>query len=157
MEDHAEIILYDRHGFETSRAIIDNQDVDIVTGFKWYLRWQKNGPDYVRSSNGIALHQLIMGDVPDNFDDIDHIDRDTLNNKRSNLRFATRSIQSTNCRKKKRRKDIPHSEIIGVIWRDDSKVWTVLVKRKKYGCYKSKSDAEKRCIEIRRIMNLPIH
>ena len=36
-EDYAEIILYDKQGKETARALIDLDDVDKVKDYKWGL------------------------------------------------------------------------------------------------------------------------
>ena len=37
-DDHAEIVLYDKHNQEKARAIIDLENVDIVRPAKWYQR-----------------------------------------------------------------------------------------------------------------------
>jgi hypothetical protein len=43
------------------------------------------------------MHRLIMG-VTDQKVLIDHVDRDGLNNRRSNLRIADRSLNAHNCK-----------------------------------------------------------
>lgn len=43
-----------------------------------------------------SLHRLVLGDPPDDSMVIDHIDRNPLNNQRSNLRFATPQQNSFN-------------------------------------------------------------
>jgi len=104
-------------------AIIDASDVPLVEGWNWYADvfgntvYGKN-----RSRNGIKnitilIHRVIMGD-PDGFQ-IDHIDGDGLNNRRSNLRFAT---HAENLRNRKMAKNNT-SGFKGVYWDLARKKW----------------------------------
>jgi hypothetical protein len=74
----------------------------------------RNGPWFAVESNGgwyavhsdkhrhvhVFLHRLLLECPPGTF--CDHINRDTLDNRRSNLRFATRSENGANRAKMKR-------------------------------------------------------
>ena len=89
-------------------AIVDASDAAKVSG----KIWTYNGR-YVQTSiptgtgydpyKGLLLHRLIM-DAPDGMH-VDHIDHDTLNNCRSNLRLCT---PGENRRNQKMRKDSQH-------------------------------------------------
>jgi hypothetical protein len=72
-------------------ALIDDDDAAVVAHFKWRLK-QCNGCAYVVRSvgrNGHAyLHRELCGDRPGLV--VDHINGDTLDNRRSNLRHVTR-------------------------------------------------------------------
>ena len=98
----AEIILYDNNYEEKCRAIIDIEDVDKVNFTSWYL--DKNG--YVVSkckqtkNKGIYLHRLILN--ADKTDVVDHINHNTLDNRKENLRLCTQqenTFNTTNNRK----------------------------------------------------------
>jgi hypothetical protein len=87
-------------------ARIDAQDLDKVSSFKW--RAHKSGTsDYWRAvttvsrsagykyRKNITMQSLIFGPVTPGME-IDHVDGDSLNNTRANLREATRQQQSFN-------------------------------------------------------------
>jgi hypothetical protein len=86
-------------------AIIDAEDAPRVLQHKWCATKEKNGRRWyaVRSfrRNGkhkttISLHRFIL-DTPADID-IDHADCNGLNNRRSNLRLATRTQNNQNAR-----------------------------------------------------------
>ena len=100
--DLNEIILYDDNYEEKCRAIIDIEDVDKVNFTSWYL--DKNG--YVISkckqtkNKGIYLHRLILN--AEKMDVVDHINHNTLDNRKENLRLCTQqenTFNNTNNRK----------------------------------------------------------
>lgn len=99
------IQLYDQKGNKTEKAIIDDVDYSLVKNHKWhlFLAGGKESPEfrYVRSrikGETIYLHQFLMGTR----DGVDHKSRNTLDNRRGNLRVCTQSQNSCN---QKRRKD----------------------------------------------------
>jgi hypothetical protein len=75
-------------------AVIDEEDAALVVGFKWYpmtaagkvyaVGWKHMPPGRFF----VHLHRLIANAQPGEI--IDHVDRDPLNCRRSNLRRATR-------------------------------------------------------------------
>src|SRR4051794_35168157 len=82
-------------------AIIDDEDAELVTGFVWYPMKTKEGKVYADGWKHmppgrffVHLHRLIanaqLGEI------IDHIDRNPLNCRRSNLRRVTRQQNSHN-------------------------------------------------------------
>jgi hypothetical protein len=89
-----EIKLYDKYGSYKSSSIIDVDFLELVKKYKWY---EKNG--YVRGAkacdnNKIFLHRLITN-CPNNMV-IDHINKDTLDNRLSNLRICTQKDNARN-------------------------------------------------------------
>lgn len=71
-------------------AIIDPEDFELVDEYIWHT--DRRG--YARSGKNIKIHRLIMG-VREGFE-IDHVNRDGLDNRRSNLRWATLSQNRAN-------------------------------------------------------------
>jgi len=87
-------------------TVVDNENYEWLSERKWYARKFKNRHYYASSYNGynkktkniniLNMHRYIMNAPPRQF--VDHIDGNTLNNQRSNLRFVTPSqnIQNSN-------------------------------------------------------------
>jgi len=85
-------------------ALIDNEDYDRINQYKWFTR--KDGQNFYAVKklyilNGkrrnVSMHQIIMGNTPKN-KEIDHIDRNGLNNQKKNLRFVTHQENMVNQR-----------------------------------------------------------
>jgi len=83
-------------------AIIDVTDVDIVSGVNWYVR-RDGGQVYAgcnipKNESGkrghISMHRLIMGN-PQQME-VDHRDANGINNRRGNLRVASKSQNQAN-------------------------------------------------------------
>ena len=100
-------------------AVIDVEDVPLVSGHNWYAAPMRNSVYAMRGTRvggtyeAIAMHRVLMGD-PEGLDighadgnglDIDHADGTGLNNRRrgdnSNLREATRQQNQFNQRRAK--------------------------------------------------------
>lgn len=84
-------------------ALVDIEDLDKCLQHKWNVHRSRSGiVGYARANiNGknISLHQFILGEPPKGMV-IDHIDNDTRNCMKSNLRFATYSQNMRNQRKR---------------------------------------------------------
>lgn len=79
-------------------AIIDEEDYWLVSQFKWRANPLRNDRFYARTRipNGdkkMYMHCLIAGFPPFH---LDHINGDSLDNRRSNLRPATNSQNGAN-------------------------------------------------------------
>jgi hypothetical protein len=70
----------------------------------------------------IYLHQAIMREPPGPGLTVDHIDQDPLNNLRTNLRWATKSLQMRN------KRVWGKSKFRGVCWHKSSKKWLARIK-----------------------------
>lgn len=81
-------------------AVIDNADYDKVKGYTWQLsknqhrRYATSSVHTPMGKRKILMHHLILGVT--NAVEIDHKDRDGLNNRRNNLRVATRAQNQAN-------------------------------------------------------------
>lgn len=78
------------HGATT---IFDAEDLDIVTQHKWHLM-TRSGYAHSSSGTGLYMHRFLM-QTPKHLH-TDHIDRDKLNNRRSNLRKVSRTENQRN-------------------------------------------------------------
>lgn len=99
-DNYAEIILRDKNYNETAKAVIDIEDVDKCKQYKWFLsNVNRRYDSYVvakdkKTRKNIFLHRYLMsyeGKLQ-----VDHLDRNTLNNKKSNLRIVSVSENNSN-------------------------------------------------------------
>lgn len=125
-------------------AFVDECDVHLIAGNNWYL--SKTG--YVRRAvprvNGrnatIDMHRLIV-ECPQG-QCVDHVDRNKLNNRRSNLRLATNSLNQANRRSKR-----GENSLKGFTWNRASGKWQASIKKdgkyKHLGMFDTAEDANK--------------
>lgn len=107
-------------------AIVDDEDFERVSEFKWRAKTQVQRRTVyairsVRREDGgwttEGLHRFILS--PPHGITVDHIDRNGLNNRRENLRFATTNENGQN-----RRKGINNtSGYMGVSWHKGTGKW----------------------------------
>ena len=80
--------------------IIDIDDFDNIKDYIWRSQRDNSIKSFYALTNVdnqvISAHRLICGVYDDCDITIDHIDRDTLNNRKSNLRLATKLQQTLN-------------------------------------------------------------
>lgn len=92
----ARVPLQARDGTITGYTIVDAADVPWVQQWRWQLSPTHRA---MRGERGktIYLHRELLG-MPRNQDgrEVDHINRDTLDNRRANLREATRAQNAQN-------------------------------------------------------------
>src|SRR3989304_7890749 len=109
-------------------ALVSQQDAEIVKKYKW--RASKGGRSYKNNSPvvyaiahayskgpTISMHRLIL--QPPKGMVVDHINGDALDNRRENLRIATRQQNQANSNKRKKKT----SAYKGVSWCIPRKKW----------------------------------
>lgn len=74
-------------------AIVDDEDYDIVSRYKWHTMANGTG-SHIYAATKLRMHRLIL-DAPPGYM-VDHINGDTLDNRRSNLRLCTNSQNQQN-------------------------------------------------------------
>lgn len=136
-ETHAEILLYNKKCEVIGFAMIDCEDIDKVAAFKWSLRtdgYVQTTIYNVKKNASLRLSRLILNAGKGQI--VDHIDRNPLNNCKSNLRIVTAQQSSSN------RAVVMYG---GIYYRRDRNKWNVSVQKsnKRYwvGAFKTKEEA----------------
>lgn len=120
--------------------ILDREDTPILKQYpRWYIS-RKRSKTYIQNNKGEYLHRLIMN-APKGMV-VDHINGDTLDNRRSNLRLCTHA-QNISHRTKLNKNNT--SGYAGVYWSKQTNKWVVRVRCQyeyiRLGHFLSKKDA----------------
>jgi hypothetical protein len=118
-------------------ALVDDEDYEYLSQFKWRcgkystrVNWILEGLVKGKPAN-IRMHREIMGCTDPKLD-VDHINHNTLDNRKSNLRVCTRSQNGANRRVMKNKA----CEYLGVRKRGEK--WTAYVKHIYLGQFETK-------------------
>lgn len=130
-------------------ALVDDEDYSELAQYKWSAKQDSTSKDiyYAHRSYSkgtkrsiMSMHRVIMS--PTSKQEVDHINRDGLDNRRSNLRICTHSQNSCNQRK---RITPASSKYKGVDWYPKYSKWrcriTINRKMKDQGYYLTEEEA----------------
>lgn len=84
-------------------ALIDDEDFDLVSQYKWHAGLRKHTYYAFNRRKNLLMHRLIMK-VTDSKLQIDHINRNGLDNRKKNLRIVDNRKNSLNSRPKRNNK-----------------------------------------------------
>lgn len=147
MSDYNFEINSPKYGIKT--VWIDLEDYDKIKNYKWYVKKDHySGCFYVSSHDlttknkkTIKIHRIIMNAKKNQI--VDHINHNTLDNRKSNLRICTHQENMRNTKKHKK----TSSKFKGVSFHSRDKIYSVYItidKKMKYlGSFKNEIDAAK--------------
>ena len=106
-------------------AVIDDEDYELVSQYRWYPRWDKNSQSFyamagIKKNNKwvtMMMHRLILGLTNPKIL-CDHKNHNGLFNVRSNLRIVTNQQNMMN-----RQSRIGTSRYRGVYWKRETEKW----------------------------------
>lgn len=140
--DYAYILLAKNNVYK--KVLFDKEDVDKITTHKWHLHLYKKDNRYDVCTNSfgskkgnnkrhyILLSRFLM-DCPKNLT-IDHINHNTMDNRKSNLRICTVYTNNMN-------KTNNTSGCVGVCWDKSRSKWHVMFKEINLGRFKTFKEA----------------
>lgn len=140
-DDYAEVVLYNKQGEEVAKTLIDLEDIDKIKGYKWYL---DNHGYTTNNKNNIRLHRFVM-DCPEDMI-VDHINHNTLDNRKSNLRICT---QQQNCMNKSIQSN-NNSGVVGVYWDKIRNKWCADIRFNRNRIFLGRFNTKKEAIEVRK-------
>ena len=137
-----EIKICDTHAILTVRSktfgmfnsLIDLEDIEKIEKYHWVIRYDKRHPKhYVESrvkGKRLHLHRYLMGVGFEKYTPektVDHINGNSLDNRKSNLRICTKSENSKNMKSISSRST---SKIKYINWCNTRNRWKVIYKSK---------------------------
>jgi AP2 domain/HNH endonuclease len=141
-------VIFLEHKKKILECVIDTADYSLVKGHRWYAKsvhyikkYKAAETYYARAARlSASMEHLLLPPVDGKT--IDHIDRNSLNNKRSNLRYATPAQQTMNQRRANPTKT---SKYRGVSWNKNTQKFRTIItlqgKKTHVGLYESEEDA----------------
>jgi len=112
-------------------TLVDDEDYDELMKYKWCAdkvreHWYATRGVWdplTKTTKKIRMHQIIMKDCYNEHRKYtDHVNHDTLDNRRCNLRVCTNSENMRNCRKRHNK-----SGYVGVSWDKSKKKWVAQI------------------------------
>lgn len=129
------------------KTIVDDDDYQRLSAFKWLAHCDGDGHIYAERGKNVGndriitikMHRFILGTSSGQI--VDHINGDTLDNRKSNLRIATATQNKANSVK---RKD-SRQPFKGVRWEPHANKWAARIShgttRKRLGLFDTPEDA----------------
>lgn len=122
-------------------ALVDDADYEYLTQWKWCAAVMSKGLVYAKRTNkGIQMHRIIMN--ASSGIEVDHIDRNGLNNVKTNLRICSHRQNMYNQSIKSNKKA---SQYKGVHWNLRARKWYAMIriegKNKNLGYFFDELDA----------------
>lgn len=149
-DNNCEIVLYNTLGYEVGRTILDLQDKPLVENHKWYLDNSGYATTRISRNKQMRMHNILI--PRENGKEIDHVDRNPLNNKRSNLRLCSHMENMWNAKRKNNKYGC-----VGIRPICDGNKWQATItsnyKRYHLGTFKTKEEA----IKARTIKEIELH
>lgn len=140
--DYAYIVL--QKDDVTKKVLFNIEDIEKVNQYKWHLHLRKSDMRYDACTNKFGKHcakrkYLLMSRFLLNYSGnltIDHINRNPLDNRKSNLRIVTQFENNQNLGNNK-------SGCVGVCWDKNRNKWHVMIGKKNLGRFSSFDEAVK--------------
>lgn len=111
-------------------AIVDDEDYDVCSRYNWYYVRGYAKMAHKKGNDPTLMHRLIMSPPDDMV--VDHLNHNTLDNRKANLRICR---QSDNVKNRKGDKNYCYSNRF--------KKWVVRYRGKSYGYWDTESEAQK--------------
>lgn len=109
-------------------ALVDDEDYAILSRYPWHLNVKGYAITTIANTT-MSMHRFILN--PGRASQVDHINMDKLDNRKSNLRLCNNTLNQANSKKRKYRNGIKtSSEYKGVHWRKDMNKWAARISHK---------------------------
>lgn len=142
--DYAEIVLLNMENEPFAMCKIDLEDIEKVAPFHWGATWSADSALYVQNDKVGRLHRFLMNAPLEKV--VDHINHDTLDNRKNNLRVCDQSQNLMNASPRKNSK----SGVKGVYFLNREQKWASEINYHKKRIYLGSSKDINEMIAIRK-------
>lgn len=124
-------------------ALVDDEDFEFLNECRWYCNAQGYAVRDIggRKNRSVVWMHRVINNTPEKLR-TDHINGDSLDNRKKNLRTVTASQNGHNRKSLNPNNTSGH---VGVVWRKDIQKWSARIKvqyKERYlGCYSKLKDA----------------
>lgn len=142
IDDNTAKIIINSKKYGLIEVLIDIEDIEKVKNYRWNIRLDRGLLYYIHAKDNnktILLHRLIM-DTPKHLE-VDHINRNTLDNRKHNLRNCTREVNQANKLGLLRISKRNSSGCVGVCFLKRENKWQASFKNIKLGYFDTKEEA----------------
>lgn len=137
---------------------VDDEDASLVIGRPWYFLprgyvvYTEKGPAASKRPK-TYLHRLVLGLEKGDGKEVDHINGNPLDNRKSNLRLCTRSQNMAN----KNACINSRTGIRGVGWNEKRKMWEVFLSKDRKTVFGGRFKTKIAAIERRNKLSRDLH
>lgn len=141
-DDYAEIIILNNTYKEKGKCLISLDKIDLIKNIKWRINSNGYVCGLTKDGKEVLIHHLIISNIPSD-KEVDHKNRNKLDNRNNNLRIVNR-IQNNENRGIHKNNT---SGVTGVCWKSQRNKWRAYIwvnkKMIELGLYKNIEDAIK--------------
>jgi hypothetical protein len=127
-------------------ALVDDEDYEWLNSYKWFsaVGYAARDFDYApKKHRRVLMHRLLLGLEYGDPREADHINHNSLDNRKSNLRICSHKNNQRN-----QKAQLGKSSVCkGVSWRKDTSKWTAYIdfdgERFHLGCFSTEDEAAK--------------
>ena len=134
-------------------ALVDACDYNFLMQWKWCITVNGYATRNLKSRGMLTMHRAVVGRYRGNFQQVDHINGDRIDNRRSNLRHATASQNGRN-RGKNKNNTSGHK---GVWWNKRRKKFYAAIKVNRKSIHLGVFDDPKKASEVYKQAALELH
>lgn len=148
IQDDYAILITNSKTYGVFKSFIDIEDIDKIKKYYWGIRYDRRSPKhYIETwvkGKRIHLHRFLLGlngEYNPN-ETVDHINGDSLDNRKNNLKICSKKENSQNRTNPRRCNKNSISGIVGITWVKQHNKWRVNRNGKYLGQYKTLEKAK---------------
>lgn len=143
IKDDFAILIVKSKTYGVFESLIDIEDIPKIENYHWHIRYDRRHPKHYietrQNKKRIHLHRFLLDLKDFNLNNtVDHINGNSLDNRKSNLRICSLKENLQNVKISSRNK----AGVKYITWCNTLNLWKVVYKTKYVGCSKNLEKAK---------------